>query len=91
MNVLNENLKAIKTTSFWDLHLLTKTRHLPKPESMAMSTVKPVLHDRTLSLMGETIDLYHGERMGAVQPYFIHRYVNRIAVVQKKIKQASKK
>lgn len=89
MNILNKNLKAIETTSFWDLHLLTKTCHLPKPESTAMNTVKPVPHDSTLNLMGETIDLYHRERMGAVQPYFIHRYVNRIGVVPKKIKQAS--
>lgn len=91
MNVLNENLKAIETTSFWDLHLLTKTCHLPKPESTAMSTVNPVLHDSTLSLMGETTDLYHRRRMGAVQPYFIHRYVHRTGVVQNEIKQASYK
>ena len=87
MNVLNENLKAIETTSFWDLYLLAKTCDLPKPDSMAMSTVKPVLHS-ILSLMGETIDLYHRERMGAVQPYFTLRSVNRIGVVQKEIKQA---
>lgn len=66
MNVLNENLKAVETTGFWDLHLLTKTCHLPKPESMAMKTVKPILHDSIVNLMGKTIDLYPEERMGAV-------------------------
>lgn len=89
MNVLNENLKAIETTSFWDLHLLTKTCHLIKPESTAMRTAKTVLLDSTLSLMGETTDLCHRERMGAALPYFINRYVNRTGVGQKEIKQAS--
>lgn len=42
-----------------------------------------------LSSTGETTDLCYRERMGAVLSYFVHRHVNRIAVVQKEIKQVN--
>lgn len=90
VNVLDENLKAIETTSFWDLHLLAKACHLPTPKSRTVSTVKPVTSDSSSSLLGETIISATQKGWEQFSPT-LNRYVNRIGVVQKQTEKASSK